>query len=110
MCLQRSVLKLTLFFVRFRVHFLSIFEGSDLEFDMVFTSRNAHAGISGLSCGPSAAVRFLHVSTPKFDLVFDMCLDLTVKDDVEKELNLTIKFKDCGHQCHEVTLFIQGQS
>ena len=33
MCLQRGVLKLTLFFVRFRVHSLIIFEGSDLEFD-----------------------------------------------------------------------------
>ena len=50
-----------------RVH---VFETADVGFTSVFIDRNAHAGISRLSCGPSAAVRFLHFSTLKFDLIF----------------------------------------
>ena len=50
--------------------FLSIIENADVEKTLVFTSRNACAGISGASCSLSAAARILQLSTPNFDLIF----------------------------------------
>ena len=68
-----------------RVHF---FENADVDFTSVFTSRNAHAGISRLSWGPSAAVRILHFSTPNFDLIFITFLgNFNVKNEVKHDLN-----------------------
>ena len=49
-------------------------ETADVEKTLVFTSRNAGAGISRVSCVPSAVVRFLHFSTPKFNVMFDTLL------------------------------------
>ena len=66
-----------------RVH---LFENTDIDVNSVFTSRNAHAGISRLSCGPSAADRFLHFSTPKSDLIFMMCLiNFNVKNEIKND-------------------------
>ena len=55
--------------------FLIIIENADVEKTLVFTSRNACAGISGASCSLSAAVRILHFFTPNFDLIFMKLLD-----------------------------------
>ena len=60
------------------------FENADVGLTSVVTSRNAHAGISRLSCGPSAAVRFLHVSTPKLYIIFYVFwVNFSVKNEVK---------------------------
>ena len=72
------------FYLRRTVIIAHFFENADVDFTKVFTSRNAHAGIARLSCGPSAAVRFLHVSTPNFYLVFYVFwANFSVKNEVK---------------------------